>query len=184
MPQKPLKSPRTRNMYRQRLINSDGFEGSEVTPTGKTIPTRHSQKRRVAIPKLTIRLGQLTLVADKSLEEVRPQNTDKPCQTLSEHGERHREPLTRRENVQIEPESIKASDVVQVQVQYVIPVTVVKHISNGRLHAPLVYQHYSTNFSIDRSTSRSLGRIVIHPANQIIIRSEITIEGLRHQPIM
>ncbi|KUJ16351.1 uncharacterized protein LY89DRAFT_80611 [Mollisia scopiformis] len=61
---KPL-SPRSRSDYLRTPSYSDGFEGREATPIGRTMPIRRPAYRKEAVHRIAVRLSELTLVTEK-----------------------------------------------------------------------------------------------------------------------
>jgi len=58
------------NRRRQRTPSySDGFEGKEAEPIGRWMPVRFPNRRRGTYSKITIQMGELTIVAEKPVEE-------------------------------------------------------------------------------------------------------------------
>jgi hypothetical protein len=68
----PLPQTLSSHSKRQRQRKpsySDGFEGKEVEPIGRWMPVRFPNRRRENYSKITIRMGELTIVAEKPVEE-------------------------------------------------------------------------------------------------------------------
>lgn len=67
---KPVNQATTRSV---RLLGttscSDGFEGDENLPTGRTMRMSGGRKRQATIPKIILRLGALTLGPEKVYED-------------------------------------------------------------------------------------------------------------------
>jgi hypothetical protein len=76
--------PSTRS--RLPLVPSDGFEGKEAAPIGPYMPVKCPTRRRESYQKITIKLGELTLVPEKPLEAVQVK-TSRP---LTRRKQRHR----------------------------------------------------------------------------------------------
>jgi hypothetical protein len=63
----------------QRISShSDGFNGHEADPIGIFMPLRKQTRRQPTWQKITVRMGELTLVAERPSEEDVPENQARP----------------------------------------------------------------------------------------------------------
>ena len=74
MPRSPNTISQSQRRNQQTPSYSDGFEGLELQPTGRTMPVRRSHNWQDRIPKITLSFGQLTLVGNKQFENNDDQN--------------------------------------------------------------------------------------------------------------
>lgn len=58
--------------------HSDGFVGHEAAPIGKFMPVRKQNRRQQIWHKLTVRMGELTLVAERQSDQDIPENQSRP----------------------------------------------------------------------------------------------------------
>jgi hypothetical protein len=62
-------SPHSTRRRQRTPSYSDGFEGREAEPIGRWMPVRLPNRRRETYHKITIKMGELTIVAEKPFEE-------------------------------------------------------------------------------------------------------------------